>query len=583
MSPARDRQDSVQLYRRLLGYALPYKAMFLVGVVGMVLMAATAGTFTALMKPLIDDGFVGRDAAAIRYLPFAIVGVFLMRGFANVLAEYGMSWVSQRVMFDLRNAIFQRLVALPTSFYEHNTTGKLISKIIFNVGQMAGIVTSTVLTLITDSLTVIVLFGWMLYLNWKLTLLFVVLLPITTAMLRYMSKRFRKTSHEIQASMGEISQVTQEAAEGQRVVKAYRGEAAALHAFAAANDRSRRQVMRKVAVSAIGMGLLQLVGAIGLAVVIYLALATGQISAGGFASYVSAAIWMMGPTRRLAKVNEQIQTGLAAAHSAFELLDEPIEDDSGTRELKQVRGDVEYQNVSYRYPGTDQEALRNVSFSIKAGQLVALVGASGSGKTTCASLLPRFYRVEQGALLLDDVNVNELKLANLRDQIALVGQEAILFDDTLRNNIAYGTRAPIDEARLQDAVRAAYVLEFAERLPDGLDTRVGERGSRLSGGQRQRVAIARALYKNAPILILDEATSALDTESERFVQSAMQQLMKGRSTLVIAHRLSTVEHADRIVVLAQGQVVETGTHAELLARDGVYAGLYRSQFNAPAN
>lgn len=583
MSPARDRQDSVQLYRRLLGYALPYKAMFLVGVVGMVLMAATAGTFTALMKPLIDDGFVGRDAAAIRYLPFAIVGVFLMRGFANVLAEYGMSWVSQRVMFDLRNAIFQRLVALPTSFYEHNTTGKLISKIIFNVGQMAGIVTSTVLTLITDSLTVIVLFGWMLYLNWKLTLLFVVLLPITTAMLRYMSKRFRKTSHEIQASMGEISQVTQEAAEGQRVVKAYRGEAAALHAFAAANDRSRRQVMRKVAVSAIGMGLLQLVGAIGLAVVIYLALATGQISAGGFASYVSAAIWMMGPTRRLAKVNEQIQTGLAAAHSAFELLDEPIEDDSGTRELKQVRGDVEYQNVSYRYPGTDQEALRNVSFSIKAGQMVALVGASGSGKTTCASLLPRFYRVEQGALLLDDVNVNELKLANLRDQIALVGQEAILFDDTLRNNIAYGTRAPIDEARLQDAVRAAYVLEFAERLPDGLDTRVGERGSRLSGGQRQRVAIARALYKNAPILILDEATSALDTESERFVQSAMQQLMKGRSTLVIAHRLSTVEHADRIVVLAQGQVVETGTHAELLARDGVYAGLYRSQFNAPAN
>lgn len=583
MSPARDRQDSVPLYRRLLGYALPYKAMFLVGVVGMVLMAATAGTFTALMKPLIDDGFVGRDAAAIRYLPFAIVGVFLMRGFANVLAEYGMSWVSQRVMFDLRNAIFQRLVALPTSFYEHNTTGKLISKIIFNVGQMAGIVTSTVLTLITDSLTVIVLFGWMLYLNWKLTLLFVVLLPITTAMLRYMSKRFRKTSHEIQASMGEISQVTQEAAEGQRVVKAYRGEAAALHAFAAANDRSRRQVMRKVAVSAIGMGLLQLVGAIGLAVVIYLALATGQISAGGFASYVSAAIWMMGPTRRLAKVNEQIQTGLAAAHSAFELLDEPIEDDSGTRELKQVRGDVEYQNVSYRYPGTDQEALRNVSFSIKAGQMVALVGASGSGKTTCASLLPRFYRVEQGALLLDDVNVNELKLANLRDQIALVGQEAILFDDTLRNNIAYGTRAPIDEARLQDAVRAAYVLEFAERLPDGLDTRVGERGSRLSGGQRQRVAIARALYKNAPILILDEATSALDTESERFVQSAMQQLMKGRSTLVIAHRLSTVEHADRIVVLAQGQVVETGTHAELLARDGVYAGLYRSQFNAPAN
>jgi subfamily B ATP-binding cassette protein MsbA len=341
--------------------------------------------------------------------------------------------------------------------------------------------------------------------------------------------------------------------------------------------------MRKVAVAALGMGLLQFVGAIALALVIYLAFFTGDISAGGFTSYVSATVWMMGPTRRLAKINEQIQTGLAAAASAFELLDETPEQDSGTRALESVRGAIEYREVGFRYDGAAAPALRNVSFTVAPGQSVALVGASGSGKTTCVSLLPRFYRAQEGAILLDGVDINELRLANLRDQIALVGQEALLFDDSLRHNIAYGARAPIDEARLLEAARAAYVLEFSERLPEGLDSRVGERGNRLSGGQRQRVAIARALYKNAPILILDEATSALDTESERYVQAAMQKLMRGRTTLIIAHRLSTVEQADRIIVLAHGVIVESGTHTELLARAGVYAGLYRSQFNEAAS
>jgi subfamily B ATP-binding cassette protein MsbA len=574
--------DSLKLYRRLFSYALPYKWVFLAGVLGMAITAVTAGTFTALMKPLIDDGFVNRDADTIRLLPLTIVGLFLLRGVGNVLAEYGMSWVSQRVIFDLRNAIFRRLVALPSSFYERNATGQLISKLIFNVGQMAGTVTNVVLTIVADSLTVVVLFGWLIYLNWKLTLLFVVLLPISTAMLRVMSKRFRKTSHEIQASMGDISQVTQEAAEGQRVVKAFRGEEAEIRAFVAASERSRRQFMRRVAVSAVGMGLLQVVGAVALALVIYLALFMGEISAGGFTSYVSATVWMMGPTRRLAKVNEQIQTGLAAAQSAFELLDEPAEDDTGTRELADVRGDIEYRGVTFGYDGAEGPALNDVSFRVAPGQTLALVGASGSGKTTCASLLPRFYRVEQGEIRLDGVNINELKLANLRDQIALVGQEPVLFDDSLRNNIAYGARGPIDDALLMEAARAAHVLEFAERLPQGLDTPVGERGSRLSGGQRQRVAIARALYKNAPILVLDEATSALDSESERYVQAAMQELMRERTTLVIAHRLSTVEHADHIVVLNRGRVAESGTHTELLAKNGIYAGLYRNQFNDTA-
>jgi subfamily B ATP-binding cassette protein MsbA len=379
--------------------------------------------------------------------------------------------------------------------------------------------------------------------------------------------------------MGEISQVTQQATEGQRVVKAFGGQETEIRAFTEVNERNRRQAMRKVMVSAVGMGLVQLLAAIALALVIYFALLSGEITAGGFVSYITAVTWMMNPAKRLSKINETIQTGLAAAHSAFALMDEPAETDTGTVTLAHVRGRIEYRHVGFRYPVAESEALQDVSFTIEPGQTVALVGASGSGKTTTASLLPRFYRVNEGEIRLDDGNINDLVLADLRRHIAIVGQETLLFDDTIRHNIAYGHEGPIDEERVMQAARAAHVLEFAQKLPLGLDALVGERGLRVSGGQRQRIAIARALYKNAPILILDEATSSLDTESERLVQAAMQKLMENRTTLVIAHRLSTVEHADRIVVLAQGRVVESGTHRELLAQNGVYAGLYRIQFS----
>ncbi|HSD97092.1 MAG TPA: ATP-binding cassette domain-containing protein, partial [Sulfuricaulis sp.] len=377
-----------------------------------------------------------------------------------------------------------------------------------------------------------------------------------------------------------ISQVTQQATEGQRVVKAFGGQETEIRAFTEVNERNRRQAMRKVMVSAVGIGLIQLLAAIALAFVIYFALLSGEITAGGFVSYITAVTWMMNPAKRLSKINETIQTGLAAAHSSFALMDEPAEMDTGTVTLAQVRGRIEYRHVGFRYPVAESEALQDVSFTIEPGQTVALVGASGSGKTTTASLLPRFYRVNEGEIRLDDVNINDLVLADLRRHIAIVGQETLLFDDTIKHNIAYGHEGPIDEDRVMQAARAAHVLEFAQKLPQGLDALVGERGLRVSGGQRQRIAIARALYKNAPILILDEATSSLDTESERLVQAAMQKLMENRTTLVIAHRLSTVEHANRIVVLAQGRVVESGTHRELLAQNGVYAGLYRIQFGA---
>jgi len=573
-----DTRNNLRLYHRLLAYAWPYKWMFLLAVAGMIVLSATAAGFTALMKPLMDEGFVQRDPSAIQMIPPLIVLMFLARGVGNFLAQYGTAWIGRRVTFDLRTNIFQRMLHLPSRYYESSASGGLISRIIYDVEQIAGGITQVPYVVIGDGLTMLALAGWLLYLNWKLTLVFAVLLPVTALLMRAMNRRFLRTSLEIQTSMGEISQVVREASDGQRVVKAFGGQPAEMRAFERGSEKNRRQSLRKVAVSAIGMGLLQFAGSIALGLVIYTALLSGEITAGTFTSYLVAALWIMGPSRRLARVNETVQTALAAAQSIFAVLDEAPEEETGSVTIERARGRVEYRHVGFRYPSAEQDVLNDVSFTVEPGQVLALVGQSGGGKSTVVSLLPRFYRAGRGAIRLDDTDINELTLASLRRQIALVGQENILFDDSIRHNIAYGGEGAIDDERLMEAARAAHVLKFAQRLPEGLDTRVGERGALLSGGQRQRIAIARALYKNAPILILDEATSALDTESERLVQAALQKLMEHRTTLVIAHRLSTVEHADRIVVLAQGYVVESGSHRELLARNGVYAGLYRNQF-----
>ena len=584
MSNNPDPRNNLRLYRRLVAYAWPYKWMFLIAVVGMVVLSATAAGFSGLMKPLMDEGFVQRDPSSIKMIPPLIVLLFLARGVGNFLAQYGTAWIGRRVTFDIRKNIFQRMLDLPSRYYESSASGGLISRIIYDVEQIAGGITQVPYVVIGDGLTMLALSAWLFYLNWKLTLVFVVLLPVSTVLLRAMNRRFMRTSLEVQASMGEITQVVREASDGQRVVKAYGGQPAEMRAFARGNEKNRRQSLRKVAVSAIGMGLLQFVGAIALGLVIYTALLAGEITAGTFTSYIVAAMWIMGPSRRLARVNETVQTAMAAAQSIFAMLDEVPEEETGSVTIERARGRVEYRHVGFRYPNAEQDVLHDVSFTVEPGQVLALVGQSGSGKSTIVSLLPRFYRPGQGSIRLDDNDINDLTLASLRRQIALVGQENILFDDSIRHNIAYGEEGAIDENRLMEAARAAHVLEFAERLPEGLSTHVGERGALLSGGQRQRIAIARALYKNAPILILDEATSALDTESERLVQAALQKLMEHRTTLVIAHRLSTVEHADRIVVLAQGRVVESGSHKELLARNGDYANLYRNQFHDnPAN
>ena len=575
--------NSVQIYRRLLSYAWPYKGVFLLGILGMLGLAMSTGFFVGLMKPIIDGGFVDKDPAIIQLIPIGVVCLFAFRGLSSFTAEYCINWLGRKVIFDIRNALFSHLMRLSSGFYDMSASGTLIAKLIFDVEQLARAATNAVLVIARDGLTVIVLMLWMAYLNLKLTLVLVVLVPPAILVVRIMSQRLRKTSRRIQESVGGISQIAQEAIEGQRIVKAFGAQQLEIESFTKVNTSNRRQFMRRVAVSAIGVGSMVLVAAIAIAAVLFVAIKSGQATAGEFVSYTLAMMWMMNPIKRVAKINETIQAGIAAAHSAFSLLDEPPEPDLGRTELRDVQGRVEYKDVGFGYPAAAQPALLNVSFSIEAGETVALVGASGSGKTTVINLLPRFYSVTEGAILIDGVNSNELKLDDLRSHIAIVGQETLLFDDTIRNNIAYGRLDGNNDEAVIKAAAAAHVMEFVDKLPYGLDTAVGEKGLRLSGGQRQRIAIARALYKNAPILVLDEATSALDSESEQHVQAAMQTLMENRTTLVIAHRLTTIENADRIVVLAHGRVIEQGTHQELIGAGGVYANLHQMQFSDRRN
>jgi subfamily B ATP-binding cassette protein MsbA len=585
VSEPSDWRASARLYRRLLGYAWPYKWIFLVAVLGMAVTSATEAGFAWLMKPLVDGGFTGNESETISYIPFLFIGIFFARGLFAFVANYSMQWIGRNVIFHLRNDMFARLVHLPSRFYDSQSSGMLLSKVIYDVEQVMNAATKAVSTLVKDSLSLVFLVTLMFYRSWTLTLIFAVLAPLLAISIRTISRRFRKTSRLIQQSMGEITHVVQEAIEGQRVVKTFCAQQTEIGLFDQINNKNRKQAMKKAVASALNVPVVELLAALGVAAAVYFAIqqaAAGVMNVGDFTSYITAMLLMMPALKRLTQVNEIIQTGLAAAQSVFALMDEPPEADRGQAELAKVKGRVEYRGVHFRYPTSSALVLQDVAFAIEPGKTLALVGLSGSGKTTLAGLLPRFYDTEQGEILLDGVNINTLKLNNLRQHIAYVGQETVLFDDSVRNNIAYGYAGPPDRARLEDAARAAHVLDFTQRLAHGLDSMIGERGMRLSGGQRQRIAIARALYKNAPILILDEATSSLDAESERFVRAAMQRLMQNRTTLVIAHRLSTIENADTIVALDHGRVVETGTHRELLARDGLYARLYRIQFNSQA-
>jgi len=570
----------LQLYRRLLTYALHYRTALLVSLLFMPLASLGEVGVVYITKLMMDDGFVGKNPEILIIAPVGLVLVIVGRGLAGFVAQWSLNWAGRRVIYDIRNQLFERMIQLPTRYFDAHSSSSLISKLIYDVEQLAQAATGAIFSIIKDGLTAISLLAWMAFISWKLTLLFLVVSPVAAWVVRIMSHKLRSTSQNIQDSMSGIVKTTQEAVVGQKIIKTFGARQYETDKFADANNYNRQQSMKQLTITILGTPVVETVAALAVATVIYIALYEtmhNQMTVGEFTSYLSAMMLLLAPAKRLTNTNHVIQKGLAASQSAFSVMDEGIEIDDGQSELQHIKGRIEYRDVSFSYHETGKPVLSDVSFTIEPGTMVALVGASGSGKSTIASLLARFYDVEQGEILIDGQNIKEVTMASLRHQLALISQEIVLFDDTITNNICYGQ--DIDEARLVEAARAARVTEFAEKLPKELDTMVGEKGLRLSGGQRQRIAIARAIYKDAPILIMDEATSALDTESERHVQAAIDGLTRNRSTLVIAHRLSTVEKADRIIVMSEGKIVEQGTHRDLIAMDNVYARLHQMQFS----
>jgi len=575
--------NSVTTYKRLLGYVRQHLSVFLLAILGMAISAATETGFAALMKPLMDKSFVAKDPEMINLAPLLLLLLFIVRGISAFMATYYLESVSRRVIKTIREQIFRHFLQLPSRYYDSNSSGQLLSKLVYDTEQVTVATGQAITVMVKDSLSVLGLLAWMFYLNWQLSLTFVVLTPILAVLVVLVSKRFRKLSTRIQTSMGDVTHVSEEAIVGQRVIKIFGGQKYEKEHFDSVNEYNRRQQMKLVATQSISVNFIQFLVAGALALIIYVAtLPTMQtdVSVGTFISFMFAMMLLLPAVRNLTNVNAYLQRGIAAATSIFSLLDQKPEQDLGTRELATVKGNIHFRNIRFAYDASKGDVLNNIDLEIEAGQTVAFVGRSGSGKSTLVSLLPRFYEIDHGRIEIDGHDIRDLKLESLRSHIALVSQEVVLFNDTIRRNIAYGTLSECSDEQIRMAAKAAHVQEYVDKLPEGFETMVGEGGALLSGGQRQRLAIARALLKDAPILILDEATSALDNESERAIQAALTELMQNRTTLVIAHRLSTIEGADKIVVMDHGDIVETGTHAELLENNGYYAELYRLQFNA---
>ncbi|TMH33340.1 MAG: lipid A export permease/ATP-binding protein MsbA [Betaproteobacteria bacterium] len=573
---------SVLLYRRLLSYVRPYWWAFALAVVGMIIVAAGDVLMAYMVMPIVQK-LQHPEPETTLELPLAVVAVFLLRGIGSFMSEYGMAWTGHRVVFDLRKRMIDHLLMLPTPYYDAQSSGRLISKFTFDAYQLAAATSSAITTAVRSALTIAGSIAFLFWLNWQLTLIAIVVLPLVAAVTRYFSRRLRRVARDVQQRTGSITQALEEIVGGQRVVKIFGGQDYERRRAVAWANRLRQSMSKQSSASAASSPIMQFVAACAVGVIVYIMLKqseTGGFDAGPFAAYVIALLTLLDRLRSLSGVNANIQRGLAAAESIFGLLDEKPEEERGLLELPSVRGELEFENVYARYAGAESDALAGITLKFAPGESVALVGPSGSGKTTLVNLIPRFYEPASGRILLDRHDIDALTLANLRSHIALVSQEIILFDDTVAANIAYGAMSKVRSDAIEQAASAAHALDFIRALPQGFDTIVGENGVRLSGGQRQRLAIARAILKDAPILVLDEATSALDSESERHVQAAMEALMRGRTTIVIAHRLSTIERVDRIVVLDAGRVVEQGTHQELLARNGLYAKLHHIQFAA---
>ncbi|AWI51849.1 lipid ABC transporter permease/ATP-binding protein [Actinobacillus porcitonsillarum] len=575
--------STFKTFKRLFPTITPYKWGLVVGAIALVLNALVDSGLIYLLKPLLDDGFGHADHGFLKLMAVLVVVFILVRGITNYIAGYCLAWVSGNVVMSMRRNIFQHLMYMPVSYFDQNPVGRSLSRVTYDTEMVATSSSHALVTIVREGAYLISLFVVMLYTSWQLSLVLFFMAPIIGTLIGIVSKRFRKLSRNIQSSMGELTVTTEQMLKGHKVVLSFGGQQIEKERFDRVSNDMRRKGMKIVSADGISDGLVQLIASFALSVVLYLATVEGlqieDLTAGSFTVVFSSMMAMLRPLKSLTNVNSQFQRGMAACQTLFEFLDLPIEKDNGTVKVERVKGEICFDNVSFSYDGKEEKALNHISFNLPQGKTVALVGRSGSGKSTIANLLTRFYDIDEGRITLDGINIQDYQLANLREQCSIVSQQVHLFNDTIANNIAYAATDKYSREQIIAAAKAAHAMEFIDKLEDGLDTVIGENGASLSGGQRQRLAIARALLRNSPVLVLDEATSALDTESERAIQAALAELQKDKTVLVIAHRLSTIEKADEILVVDHGKIIERGSHHELLAQNGAYKQLHSLQFS----